>query len=375
MTGVLLLVAGVAALTAHTWVNATRWLRRPADGPVEVAETVALLLPLRDEAARVTPCLRALLAQRGVPDLRIVVLDDGSTDGTAGVVRAVAGADPRVTLLTGVAPPPGWLGKPHACHQLATRADPAATVLAFVDADVVLTPYAVAAAVAELRAARVTLLSPYPRIVVATAADRLVQPLLQWLWLTFLPLRAMERSPRPSLAAAGGQFLVADRAGYDAAGGHAAVRARVLEDIELARAVKRSGGRIALADGSRLAACRMYDDWPQLRDGYTKSLWATFGHPGAAAAVLALLLLLYTAPPLLALGALAAGAPAVAAAAFLGYLLGAAGRAVSARATGGRWWPDALGHPVSVVVLGWLTLRSYHLRKRRRLSWRGRPVS
>ncbi|MFI0795541.1 glycosyltransferase [Micromonospora rubida] len=375
MTGVLLLVAGVAALTAHSWINATRWLRRPADGPVRAAETVAVLLPLRDEAARVTPCLRALLAQRGVPDLRIVVLDDGSADGTADVVRAVAGADPRVTLLTGVAPPPGWLGKPHACHQLATRADPAATVLAFVDADVVLTPYAVAAAVAELRAARVTLLSPYPRIVVATAADRLVQPLLQWLWLTFLPLRAMERSPRPSLAAAGGQFLVADRAGYDAAGGHAAVRARVLEDIELARAVKRSGGRIALADGSRLAACRMYDDWPQLRDGYTKSLWATFGHPGAAAAVLSLLLLLYAAPPLIALVALLAGAPAVAALASLGYLLGAAGRVVSARATGGRWWPDALGHPVSVVVLGWLTLRSYHLRKRRRLSWRGRPVS
>ncbi|MCX4470976.1 glycosyltransferase [Micromonospora sp. NBC_01655] len=375
MTGVLLLVVGVAALTAHTWVNATRWLRRPADGPVRVAEVVAVLLPLRDEAARVTPCLRALLAQRGVPDLRIVVLDDGSTDGTADVVRAVAGADPRVALLTGVAPPPGWLGKPHACHQLATRADPAATVLAFVDADVVLTPYAVAAAVAELRAARVALLSPYPRIVVATVADRLVQPLLQWLWLTFLPLRAMERSPRPSLAAAGGQFLVADRAGYDAAGGHAAVRARILEDIELARAVKRSGGRIALADGSRLAACRMYDDWPQLRDGYTKSLWATFGNPGAAAAVLTLLLLLYTAPPLIALAALAAGAPAVAALAALGYLLGAAGRAVSARATGGRGWPDALGHPVSVVVLGWLTLRSYHLRKRRRLSWRGRPVS
>ncbi|MDG4814515.1 glycosyltransferase family A protein [Micromonospora sp. WMMD956] len=375
MTGVLLLLAAVAALTAHTWVNATRWLRRPAGGPVEVAEAVAVLLPLRDEADRVTPCLESLLAQRGVPRLRIVVLDDGSTDGTADVVRAVAGGDDRVTLLTGVAPPPGWLGKPHACHQLATRADPAATVLAFVDADVVLAPYAVAAAVAELRAARVTLLSPYPQIVTRTPADRLVQPLLQWLWLTFLPLRAMERSPRPSLAAAGGQFLVVDRAGYAAAGGHAAVADRVLEDIELARAVKRSGDRIALADGSRLATCRMYDDWPQLRDGYTKSLWASFGHPTAAAAVLAALLLLYTAPPLVALAALVAGAPAVAAVAALAWLLGVAGRAVSARATGGRWWPDALGHPVSVVVLGWLTARSYHLRKRRRLSWRGRPVS
>jgi hypothetical protein len=119
----------------------------------------------------------------------------------------------------------------------------------------------------------------------------------------------------------------------------------------------------------------MYETWPQLRDGYTKSLWATFGHPSAAAVVLALLLLLFTAPPLIAVGALAADAPAAAGLAFLAYLLGVAGRVVTARATGGRAWPDALAHPVSVVFLGWLTLRSYHLRKRRRLSWRGRPVS
>ncbi|WFE52632.1 glycosyltransferase family 2 protein [Micromonospora sp. WMMD1155] len=375
MTVLLALLVAVAALTGHTWLNAARWLRRPSDRPTAVDESVTVLLPLRDEAARVTPCLRSLLAQRGVPGLRVVVLDDGSTDGTADVVRAVAGDDPRVTLLTGVAPPPGWLGKPHACWQLATRADPEATALVFVDADVVLAPHAVAAAVTELRAARATLLSPYPRIVVATAADRLVQPLLQWLWLTFLPLRAMERSSRPSLAAAGGQFLVVDRAGYTAAGGHAAVADKILEDVELARAVKRAGGRIALADGSRLAGCRMYDDWPQLRDGYSKSLWASFGHPGAAAAVVAALLLLYTAPPLIALVGVAAGAPVVAAVGLAGYLLGVAGRVLTARATGGRWWPDALAHPVSVVVLGWLTLRSYHLRKRRRLTWRGRPVS
>ncbi|MFI6241335.1 glycosyltransferase [Micromonospora sp. NPDC050795] len=375
MTVLLALLIAVAALTGHTWLNATRWLRRPTDRPDEVDEPVTVLLPLRDEATRVTPCLRALLAQRGVPGLRVVVLDDGSTDGTADVVRAVVGDDPRVTLLTGVAPPPGWLGKPHACWQLATRADPDATALVFVDADVVLAPHAVAAAVTELRAARATLLSPYPRIVVATAGDRLVQPLLQWLWLTFLPLRAMERSPRPSLAAAGGQFLVVDRRGYNAAGGHAAVADKILEDVELARAVKRAGGRIALADGSRLATCRMYDDWPQLRDGYSKSLWASFGHPGAAAAVVAALLLLYTAPPLIALTGAAAGAPMVATVGLAAYVLGVAGRVLTARATGGRWWPDALAHPVSVVVLGWLTLRSYHLRKRRRLTWRGRPVS
>ncbi|WP_329102520.1 glycosyltransferase [Micromonospora sp. NBC_01699] len=363
----------VAGLTLHSLVNATRWLRRPPTGAT-LHEPVSVLLPLRDEAHRLTPCLRSLLAQRGVADLEIVVLDDGSTDGTADLVREVAAGDPRLRLLTGSPPPPGWLGKPYACQQLADAAVPASTALVFVDADVVLAPYAVAGAVTELRTARAALLTPYPRIVAGSIGERLVQPLLQWTWLTFLPLRSMERSPRPSLAAAGGQFLVLDRDGYRRAGGHAAVAGRILEDIELARAVKRAGDRIALADGSALAECRMYDSWAQLRDGYTKSLWASFGSPVAASTVLTLLLLLYTVPPLLAVGAAVAGAAPLAWAAFCAYLLGVAGRLVSARASGGRAWPDVLTHPLSVALLGWLTLRSYHLHRRRRLSWRGRPV-
>ncbi len=343
------------ALTGHTIVNAALLRRPPRDATT--TQRVAVLLPLRDEADRVTPCLEALLGQRGVPGLTILVLDDGSADGTAEVVRSVAGD--KVRLLTGAAPPPGWLGKPHACEQLA-RAAGDVDVLVFVDADVVLAPDAVAGAVNLLRDARVTLLSPYPRI---TGAGRLVQPLLQWSWLTFLPLRAMERSPRESLAAAGGQWLVLDRAGYERAGGHTAVRDDVLEDIGLARAVKRSGGRIALADGSRLATCEMYTSWPALVDGYSKSLWAS----GAAFAVVPLLLL-YVFPPLLVF------VPRVAPVALAAYLLGVAGRVVSARATGGRAWPDALAHPASVAVFGRLVLRSIRLRRQGRLTWRGRAL-
>ncbi|MGN9913705.1 glycosyltransferase [Phytohabitans sp. LJ34] len=348
-----LLVAVVAALTAHTVINA-RLLRRPT-GASTVDERVAVLLPLRDEADRVEPCLRALKAQRGVPRLEVVVLDDGSTDGTADLVRAHG-----LRVEQGAPPPPGWLGKPHACHQLAALA-PHATALVFVDADVVLAPHAVAAAVGELRAAGVDLLSPYPRIVARTVGERLVQPLLQWSWLTFLPLRAMERSPRPSLAAAGGQFLVVDRAGYDRAGGHAAVRDKVLEDVTLARAVKRAGGRIALADGSALATCRMYTSWRELADGYAKSLWA-----GVAWPVVLLLLALYALPPILVTIAPAG--------ALCAYLMGVLGRVVAARATGGRAWPDALAHPVSIVVFAWLVVRSHRERRRGRLVWRGRRV-
>ncbi|WP_305786289.1 glycosyltransferase [Symbioplanes lichenis] len=354
------------ALTAHTLVNALLLRRVPREK--SVTERVAVLLPLRDEAARVTPCLEALLAQRGVPHLEIYVLDDGSTDGTADVVTSVAGS--RVTLLTGKPLPAGWLGKPHACAQLADAAR-AGDVLVFVDADVVLAPDAVAGAVTALRSAGVTLLSPYPKIV---GAGRLVQPLLQWSWLTFLPLRAMERSPRPSLAAAGGQWLVTDRAGYERAGGHAAVRDDVLEDIGLARAVKRAGGRIALADGSRTAVCCMYDTWRELADGYGKSLWASFGSPSGAACVVVLLLLLYALPLVAAaVFALVGWTPGVAVA-LTAYVIGVLGRVIAAAATGGRTWPDPLAQPVSIVLFAGLAARSFARRRRGQLTWRGRTV-
>lgn len=400
-------VAVVGLLAGHTAVNARCWLRRPPDRPATVEVPVTVLLPLRDEAHRVAGCLRALLAQRGVARLSIVVLDDCSTDDTAEVVAAVTAGDPRVRLVRGAPPPPGWLGKPHACHQLAEQADagptgtahtgaghagaehagagsgrrgpadaapdtavdagPDTAVLVFVDADVTLAPHAVAAAVALLHEAHADLLSPYPRIIVGGVGERLVQPLLQWSWLTFLPLRAVERSPRPSLAAAGGQLLVVSREGYRRAGGHAAVRDRVLEDVELARAVKRAGGRVVLADGSRIAECRMYGSWPQVRDGYTKSLWASAGSPLGAAAVVLMLVLLYVAP----LGAALTGSvPGLA-----GYALAVAGRVVAARATGGRAWPDALAHPVSIVLLCYLTGRSHLFKLRGRLVWKGRSLS
>ena len=354
------------ALTAHTAVNAALLRRLPTEA--STTERVAVLLPVRDEADRVTPCLEALLAQRGVPNLAIYVLDDGSTDKTADLVRSIAGD--RVHLLTGAPLPDDWLGKPHACQQLAEAAAEA-DLLSFVDADVILAPDALATAATLLRRIGVTLLSPYPRI---TGTGRLLQPLLQWSWLTFLPLRAMERSPRPSLAAAGGQWLIADRDGYFRAGGHATVRTEVLEDIALSRQIKRSGGRIALADGSRQATCRMYSSWPALTAGYTKSLWASFGSGPAAATVVVILLFLYALPaaatPILAV----TGSVLPAAVALTAYLLGVAGRAIAATATGSRPFPDALAHPASIVLFAWLVARSFRERRAGRLTWRGRPL-
>jgi hypothetical protein len=359
------LAALAVAGTAHAVVN-TALLRRPPANLPTVTRPVTVVLPVRDEEVQVGGCLTALLAQRGIDRLRVVVVDDGSTDRTAAVVRSLA--DERVHLLTAPPPPPGWLGKPHACAVGATADTGAADgVLVFVDADVRLAPDAVAAAIAVMDAHGLDMVSPWPRSLAEGPAERLVQPLAPWLWATTLPLRLAERSPRPSLAAANGQFLVVTRAAYDRAGGHTAVRGEVLEDIALLRAVKRAGGRGVPVDGSRLAECRMYDGWPALREGYAKSLWASVGgSPAAGVAAAAVFTAVYVVPALAALRGSRAG--------LLGWAAGAAGRAVVAARTGGRVWPDAIAHPVSVLLFDVLMARSVLGHRRGTLRWRGRAV-
>jgi hypothetical protein len=339
----------------HCLVNA-RQLRTASRTmvPVPPVLTVPVLVPARDEAADIADCVRSI-----GPGYPVVVLDDGSADDTAHQARA-AGA----RVLVGTPPPAGWLGKPWACAQLAAAV--AGDVLVFVDADVRLAPGAVARAVALLDESGLDVICPFPRQLARTPAERLVQPLLAWSWLTTLPLRPAERSPRPSLTAACGQFVVIRRRALDAAGGFAAVRDTVLDDLGLVRAVKATGGRGGIVDGTTLASCRMYGGWPELRAGYRRSLWSAFGSPAGALAVLAGLALAYVVPAVAALRGSRIG--------LVGYAGAVVSRVVAARRTGGRSFPDALAHPASIAVVGGLTLDSLVGRRRGTLRWKGRPV-
>jgi hypothetical protein len=373
---VLAATALAAGLTAHTAWN-TRHLRPapvPAPGDEVERASVTVLLPARDEAHRIEPCLVGLLGQDH-PAMRVIVLDDDSTDGTGDLVRAAVAGDSRFTVIHGGPehPPEGWLGKPWACQRLATAAlagDPAPDLLLFVDADVVLAPDAVRRIAGLMRDSRLDLASPYPRQVAITAAERLVQPLLQWSWMTTLPLGLAEDSPRPSLTAANGQVLAITPAAYARSGGHETVRHEVLEDIALARAVKATAGRANVTDGTDLATCRMYTGRAELVDGYTKSLWAAFGSPAGSIGATGLLTFAYVLPPA---AALVARSPATRALGSVGYAAGVAGRVIVARRTGGRV-TDSWSHPLSILALDALTGMSWWRHERGQLSWKGRHV-
>lgn len=344
--------AACAAATLHSLWN-LRILRRP--DRVDDSARISVLVPARDEQHRIGPTLDSLRRLEGVHE--ILVLDDNSRDRTAEMVRAAG----LPVLRSNDEPPPGWLGKPWACHRLAQAAT--GDILVFIDADVTLTPDAAVRAAALLE--DVELVCPYPRQITTGVLQRLVQPLLQWSWLTFLPLGLAERSAHPALVAGNGQFLAVRAAAYRAVGGHSAVRGEVLEDLALARRFKASGFRAAMADGTDIATCHMYVSDRDLVDGYTKSLHDAFG-PGT----LMLLGGMYLAP---SAGLLLSRDGTTRALCLTAYGAAVAGRVAVAKRTG-QPLADTVTHPLSMAALFGLYVRSVVAHRRGRIQWRGRDL-
>lgn len=369
--GRLLLRTAVAAGAARSVWQAGKVARNaraalvPIERPPLASERISVLMPARNEAHRIAPGIRSLVAQEGVEELEILVLDDNSTDGTSEVVLAAAGGDPRVRILHGRSLPDGWRGKPHACAQLGEAAT--GSVLAFVDADVEFAPHAMAASVALLRERHLDWISPFPRQVAVTWSERLMQPLTAWVRLGMVDMRHAEDSHEHGALLANGQFLVIDAKAYRRAGGHEAIKDGLVDDVYLAAALKISGSRGVAVEGSGLAACRMYTGWTELRDGYTRWFWVLFPTRRRLVLICAGLVVSELLPPLAALRGSKVG--------LLGYAAAVTGRVISGRSARDRVFPDALATPISALVAGGLYIDSVRRQSHGEVSWKGRAIT
>ncbi len=352
-----------ALLTLHSFINVRFFFLAP-DLQMRSTSSFDILIPARNEESSIAGCVESAISQLDAGRSRILVFDDNSTDETSRILQTFAHEQLEI-LTSNQNPPAGWLGKNWACNQLAEKST--AEYLVFLDADVILKPSAVSQAIGLMQKHSLDLVSPYPKQISKGILGHLIQPLLQWSWLTTVPLGIARRSPRASFAVANGQFLVVRREAYLASGGHEGIKDKVLDDIELLRLLLAHGYRGSVIDGTHLANCTMYKDSQELIDGYSKSLWCAFGSPLGSIATVSFLLFVYVVP---CLGFFNNNLQL----ALLGWTSGLAGRFVTDVKTGNRNIFAALLHPVSIVCFAYLNLVSWWRHKHDELFWKGRKL-
>jgi chlorobactene glucosyltransferase len=343
------------------------------------APMVSVIIPARNESLNISVCVASLLNTL-YPHFEIVVVDDGSEDGTGDIVRILEGhSEGRLRLIEGQPLPPGWLGKPWACWQgyQAARGD----VLLFTDADTRHDDTLLGHAVGALLQRRVDLVSVMPRQLMQSFWERLILPqIFTVLSMRYHDLERVSRTKRARDVIANGQFLLIRRDAYEAVGGHEALRDEVVEDQRLAQRLVESGRSMFIAHAHTVMETRMYRTFGGIVEGWSKNLalGSRRAAPGwiAPAVPWLIILFLLTAwvipPTLLATGVLT------------GYGAGVRGWALASSVYGLLFWlvihmwmrvpvQYALGFPVGALATAVLFARSAI--RGGRVRWKGRDYA
>ena len=362
-----LLAAPACLPLIMTIINLLTWQRgRRArfDGRVSV------LIPARNEERNIAAAVRAAAASEH-PIHEIVVYDDQSTDGTPEILRALQREIDILRVVKGNGVPDGWVGKPHACRQLAAHAS--GDLLLFVDADTELTPEGVGR-IASLMTGSTAVVTAVPHQRMVSWGERLMLPLLMLTYTGWFPLRLVASSRDPRFCAANGQIMAVRRDAYARIGGFEAVAHEIVDDVAFCRHAKRCGERVVFADGARIASCRMYGSLSALWRGFSKNIYEGIG--GTPWALLLIIVLyggVFVAPYVALLIGLAIGASWVAAAA-IGVAANVSTRALLALRYG-HPASGVLSHPIAVALLCALAVNSARWSRRGRVMWAGRAYA
>lgn len=324
---------------------------------------VAVVIPCRDEAARIEGTLRRLLEQRGV-ELEIVVVDDRSSDGTGDVARDAAAGDPRVEVLRVDRLPEGWLGKTHALELGGSRVS--AEWILFTDGDVWMEPDVLARAVATAHASGADHVVLAPDCPQRTFASRAALAMFSLALLR--PMRAANADRRGWRAGVGiGAFNLVRASAWRAIGGHRLLALEVVDDVELGRSLARAGFRTR----AFLAVRDVRADWggtaPLVVRALEKNAFAELGYSSALAFGVVLATLALVALPL---HGLASASPAGIASCVAMHTIGVPAWIVARRA--GRVEPAAVLAWFGALVLAAATARSAWISLRQGgVRWRG----
>lgn len=236
---------------------------------------VSVLIPARNEEKNIGHVLEDLLNQ-DYQQIEVIVLNDMSDDTTAEIVTTYAGRDNRIRLINADRLPEGWLGKNRACHVLSQHAS--GTYFLFLDADVSVGNKLIGNAISYINRFDLALVSIFPKQIMLTWGEKITVPVMNYILLTLLPLILVRKSRFSSLAAANGQFMFFKSAVYKVLHPHEKMKNNLVEDIEIARYLKKEHYQVACLAGDRSIQCRMYSGARDAVRGFSKNVSAFFGN-------------------------------------------------------------------------------------------------
>lgn len=326
---------------------------------------ISILIPVRNEEKNLRNLLPTLSTQT-YQNLEIIVCDDGSNDKSREVVTELQKSMNNLKLIDGIPLPKGWLGKNWACFQLSQKAR--GEILIFLDADVTLDKNAVEFAHNQFySSSNIGLLSIFPTQITKTFGEKMVVPLMNWFLLTFLALDLVTKSKSSKFVAANGQFLMFDRETYFNIGAHQIVRNKVVEDMELAFLVKKSGKKALPLLGSNFVFCRMYESFSDSIKGFTKNFYLGTKLSAAGFFVLInLILFLFLSPFLL----IFLNSKFV-----LVIFLICMNRIFVAILSKRNAVLEVLLHPIQMCLFWFIAFRSFFATQQKNVEWKGRNVN
>lgn len=248
-------------------------LKKKKQNIIQSEEKISILIPLRNEEENVEECVKSIYNQK-LKNFEVICLDDNSTDKTLEILRELESKFENLIVIEGAELSNGWTGKNWACFQLANHSK--GEFLLFIDADVRLKENAILVVLDEMKKSSVSMLSVFPSQVIKSLGEYLIVPSMNWLLLTFLPLSSINKFSKSSFIAANGQFIMFRREDYFRVGGHFAVRNNIVEDMELARLMKQNGLKIITFLGGQLIFARMYKNFKEALNGYSKNFFPGF---------------------------------------------------------------------------------------------------
>ncbi len=243
---------------------------------------ISILIPARNEEKNISKILNDCLIQT-YNNIEILVLDDDSTDKTAKIVSEYCKKDSRIQLLQTTSLPTDWLGKNYACHQLAKHAK--GKFLLYLDADVRIKSDLIVHLVSFATKHKTKLLSVFPKQTIITKGEWKTVPLMNYILLSLLPLFLVRCKYFPSLSAANGQCMLFESSSYKQYQPHQAVKNKAVEDIEIARLYKRNRLKVACLASIDTISCRMYEDYNEAINGFSKNCLSFFGNSMLAASL------------------------------------------------------------------------------------------